>query len=111
MTADDWDVIGEGANVDLFNWLGLRAPPLGFWWQWLANVWPAAAFEAEFSGGRMLDRGSLRRTFQHRHRLSLLTRVITCRRRLSQSEYELRPLNQQRRTSSTASGQPQGPDL
>jgi hypothetical protein len=34
--------------------------------------------------------------------------VITRRRRLSRGEYELRPLNQQRRISST--GQPQDPD-
>jgi hypothetical protein len=58
------DVIGKGANINLFAeacWLGLcfkrldlianalvgsAARPFRLGWQWFANVWPAAEFEA-----------------------------------------------------------------
>ena len=71
------DVISEGTNVDVFaeayllgfgfECLGLIAKvlvalfvfPLGFWWKWLANVWPATELEAEFCGGEAFAGGGI----------------------------------------------------
>jgi hypothetical protein len=69
------DVIGKGANIDLFTeacsiglcfeCLGLITKllvalvvfPFGLCWQWFANVWPATELEAQFCGSEAFAGG------------------------------------------------------